>query len=162
GRFCRWVLIPTLGLWLLSIACISQVTAGELADNPPSFPDSNSRSLEAQFESLSESHRLLMEQLQRTLEQNEALSVRLNALEAGRPAQPVPPDDGASDAATSASAATANESQTPSSGPPPFDSTTDDNYSLKSLFDSFHSPPGGKKSKPWYDRLTIRGYSQIR
>jgi hypothetical protein len=32
---------------------------------------------------------------------------------------------------------------------------------LKSLFDSFHPPPDGK-GKHWYDKITIRGYSQFR
>jgi hypothetical protein len=35
------------------------------------------------------------------------------------------------------------------------------NYGLRSLFDSFHSQLGAK-SKPWYEKMTIRGYSQIR
>ena len=33
-------------------------------------------------------------------------------------------------------------------------------YGLKSLFDTFH-PQDGKKTH-WYDKITIRGYSQIR
>lgn len=32
---------------------------------------------------------------------------------------------------------------------------------LKSLFDSLHPPPDGK-GKHWYEKITIRGYSQIR
>ncbi|HVK12728.1 MAG TPA: porin [Gemmataceae bacterium] len=35
----------------------------------------------------------------------------------------------------------------------------DDNYGLKALFDSLH-PPG--KSKPWYEKLNVRGYTQFR
>jgi len=35
-----------------------------------------------------------------------------------------------------------------------------ESYGLKSLFDSFH-PQDGKKTH-WYDKITIRGYSQIR
>lgn len=37
----------------------------------------------------------------------------------------------------------------------------DDDYGLKSLFDSFH-PSGGAKGKHWYEKLTIRGYTQVR
>ncbi|MFM7143003.1 MAG: porin [Alphaproteobacteria bacterium] len=35
-----------------------------------------------------------------------------------------------------------------------------DRYGLKSLWDSLH--PQDHKGKPWYERLSIRGYSQIR
>ena len=37
----------------------------------------------------------------------------------------------------------------------------DDNYGFKSLFDTLHQPPTGKP-KPWYDKLSVRGYSQFR
>ena len=36
----------------------------------------------------------------------------------------------------------------------------DDDYGLKSLFDSLHAPGGG--GKKWYDKLSLRGYSQFR
>lgn len=36
----------------------------------------------------------------------------------------------------------------------------DDNYSLKTLFDSLH--PEGAKGKHWYEKLSIRGYTQVR
>jgi hypothetical protein len=36
----------------------------------------------------------------------------------------------------------------------------DDNYGLKSLFDSLH--PQGAKGKHWYEKLSIRGYTQFR
>ncbi len=36
-----------------------------------------------------------------------------------------------------------------------------DTGALKSLFDSFHPPPDGK-GKHWYDKISIRGYSQFR
>lgn len=36
---------------------------------------------------------------------------------------------------------------------------TDDSYGLKSLFDSLHQP--GKKAN-WYDKLSLRGYTQFR
>jgi hypothetical protein len=43
-----------------------------------------------------------------------------------------------------------------------FDSLHDtEPVGLKSLFDSFHPPPDGK-AKHWYDKITIRGYSQFR
>lgn len=35
-------------------------------------------------------------------------------------------------------------------------------FGLKSLFDSFHSPKSEGAAKHWYDKLTIRGYTQIR
>ncbi len=35
-----------------------------------------------------------------------------------------------------------------------------DDYGLKSLFDSLH--PAGSKGKHWYEKLTIRGYTQVR
>jgi hypothetical protein len=38
---------------------------------------------------------------------------------------------------------------------------TDENYGLKSLFDSLHQPSDGK-GKHWYEKLSVRGYSQIR
>jgi hypothetical protein len=37
----------------------------------------------------------------------------------------------------------------------------DDSFGLNSLFDSLHPPPDGK-SKHWYEKLSLRGYSQIR
>lgn len=37
---------------------------------------------------------------------------------------------------------------------------TDDNYGLKSLFDSLH--PAEKSKTKWYDKLSLRGYSQFR
>ena len=39
-------------------------------------------------------------------------------------------------------------------------STSDDDYGLKSLFDSLH--PAGAKGKHWYEKLSIRGYTQFR
>lgn len=36
----------------------------------------------------------------------------------------------------------------------------DDHYGFKSLFDSLH--PHGEKGKHWYEKLSIRGYSQFR
>lgn len=36
----------------------------------------------------------------------------------------------------------------------------DDNYGLKSLFDSLH--PEGAKGKHWYEKLSVRGYTQFR
>jgi len=36
----------------------------------------------------------------------------------------------------------------------------DDSYGFKSLFDSLH--PEGEKGKHWYEKLSIRGYSQFR
>ncbi|HVL15531.1 MAG TPA: porin, partial [Gemmata sp.] len=36
----------------------------------------------------------------------------------------------------------------------------DDNYGLKSLFDSLH--PQGEKGKHWYEKLSLRGYTQFR
>ncbi|HYH66949.1 MAG TPA: porin [Urbifossiella sp.] len=36
----------------------------------------------------------------------------------------------------------------------------DDDYGLKSLFDSLH--PSGKSKTKWYDKLAIRGYTQVR
>ena len=36
----------------------------------------------------------------------------------------------------------------------------DDNYGLKTLFDTLH--PAGAKGKHWYEKLSIRGYSQFR
>jgi hypothetical protein len=54
-----------------------------------------------------------------------------------------------------------------SSGPPRhfdkglFDSLHhDDDYGFKSLFDSLH--PEGRKSAPWYEKLSLRGYTQFR
>ncbi len=39
----------------------------------------------------------------------------------------------------------------------------DDNYGLKSLFDSLHpAPVKGAKSKGWYEKLSVRGYTQFR
>jgi hypothetical protein len=37
----------------------------------------------------------------------------------------------------------------------------DDNYGLKAVFDSLHPPPDGK-SKHWYEKLSLRGYTQFR
>jgi hypothetical protein len=37
----------------------------------------------------------------------------------------------------------------------------DEDYGLKSLFDSFHQP-GAAKGKHWYEKFSVRGYSQIR
>jgi hypothetical protein len=39
-------------------------------------------------------------------------------------------------------------------------SASEAEYSLKSLFDSVHTPSG--KSKHWYEKLSIRGYTQFR
>ncbi|MCZ2342399.1 MAG: OprO/OprP family phosphate-selective porin [Bacteroidales bacterium] len=36
----------------------------------------------------------------------------------------------------------------------------DDDYGFKSLFDTLHDP--NKKSKKWYEKLNLRGYSQVR
>ena len=37
---------------------------------------------------------------------------------------------------------------------------SNDDYGLKSLFDSLH--PEGHKGKPWYEKLSLRGYTQVR
>lgn len=45
--------------------------------------------------------------------------------------------------------------------PPPDSLHGDDDYGLKSLFDSLHRRRDGEKKK-WYDRLSVRGYTQFR
>jgi hypothetical protein len=36
----------------------------------------------------------------------------------------------------------------------------DEDYGLRSLFDSLH--PAGRKRTPWYEKLSLRGYTQVR
>jgi hypothetical protein len=45
--------------------------------------------------------------------------------------------------------------------PAPTAARDQDDYGLKSLFDSFHQPASGT-AKHWYDKLSIRGYAQFR
>jgi len=88
---------------------------------------------EDSIESLTESHRQLVEQLKQVLRLNEELSERLSSLE---------------------SKAKSDKTESKS----PLEAMSADR---EALFDSFHMPSIGK-SKPWYEKLSIRGYAQIR
>ena len=137
------------------------------ATEPTATEDSQfpiSGSLQDQLESLSESQRQLNETLNRVLHENESLTERLQALEAARSGNPVP-----GETIRSANLSQAVEPQFLEGTEPPsplFDSlhanspSGENDLGLKSLFDSLHSPHG--KSKPWYEKMSIRGYSQIR
>lgn len=58
---------------------------------------------------------------------------------------------------TSTATPTANATPTPSASVTP---AVESEYGIKSLFDSIHAPSG--KSRQWYEKLSIRGYTQFR
>ncbi len=77
-----------------------------------------------------------------------------SVLPVSAPPEGVPP-------ATAAPALMAEAQAKPTVPNPLYDSMhQDDNYGLKSLFDSLH--PQGAKGKHWYEKLSIRGYTQFR
>lgn len=151
-------------LIVLCLFCLSN----SYADEPPGSiePLAVSGSLESQVESLSRSQRALTEQLNSVLRENERLSQRLDGL---LPPSPIDADslEGPATPPLLSEAPASRLKDSRSDGgsasveipPGPFEG--DDQLCLKSLFDSFHRPITGKP-KPWYEKLTIRGYSQIR
>ncbi len=113
--------------------------------------------LETRLETLTESHRLLMQQFDRVLQENESLSERLDSLQSSMPAADTATNSFGVSPSDDADVAAEAEQL------PMYDSLNrDDDYGLKSLFDSFYRARAGKKSKPWYDRMTVRGYTQLR
>lgn len=140
--------------------------AGE--PNPSSASFSTGSRLESQVDELSESQRVLAEQLARVLRENEELSKRLDALLPPSPVGAESSRDGAlpsfvsqSPLETSGHSIAGDSGVPPVADIPPCSPPDDAAYSLKSLFDSLHSPAVGK-AKPWYEKMTIRGYTQVR
>lgn len=166
----------------------TRVWAQEVETASNSSTNTNSNRIDAQVQSLTSSQLELKEQLNRVLRQNEQLTRRLNALQHSAPAVPMSEDpgtvfnerlNGPEDEYTAtepgigeidtvlsmplngADTAVNRTELLPQSsagmaGPAPCD-----DYGLKTLFDSLHQPSSGK-SKPWYEKLSIRGYSQFR
>lgn len=122
----------------------------------PDVPPPNTDSVEARIESLTNTQRELREQLNQVLKENESLSERLNGLQSSAPAK-----ESADDAQSPSDIG--DDAPSDMSQKALYDTLSyDDNFGIKSLFDSFHVSRSGKKSKPWYERMTIRGYSQLR
>lgn len=149
---------------LLQLATCFSLLADEFPPSPAPLATFESIGLDPGIESLSESHRMA-EQLNRLQRENEFLSRRLDSLQSSMSQRElsdqflIPPSPGESSTMVGA-LQPVDAHQTGYAGL--YDSLhCDDNSGLKSLFDSLNSPLG-KKSKPWYEKMTIRGYSQIR
>lgn len=145
-------LAPTFCLLLLNLCALASDPFTEGAGPGPA------NSFEERLNEITESQRSLTERLNQVLDDNASLKRRLNAIQsASFTAQesdsdalvPPSPDDNSD---------ISNDAATPPSLPSVFG---DEDLCLKSLFDSFNSNHG-KKSKPWYEKFTVRGYSQIR
>lgn len=124
--------------------------------------------LATQVDEISESQRVLAEQLARVLRENDQLSQRLDALLPPAPAaaasvgeSDMPPLLSQSPTETPVDPAPLDSGVPSASGVSGCSAVGEPPYGLKSLFDSLHSPGVGK-SKPWYEKMTIRGYTQIR
>lgn len=125
-------------LFMLTVSLLSGlmfVSQGWAQDAVPDVPplESDEAPVHDQIESLSESYNQVLGRLQQLIEENEELSKRLSAVES----KPSKKDD------------EKKETFTPPS------------FALQALYDSFH-PLNAPKSKPWYEKLSIRGYSQFR
>lgn len=153
--------------WLVlqSLCYASMVIAGER--NPSGELNSTGGRLELQVEELSESQRVLAEQLARVLRENEQLSQRLESLLPPAPVSAASGDAALPSLVSQTQLTTNATSPADDSGVPPASDLSgcsvpgDATYSLKSLFDSLHSPVTGNR-KPWYEKMTIRGYTQVR
>lgn len=146
------------------VAIASSVSTGQDLPAPEPLHLFEPMSLEERVETLTEAHRNLREKLDRALKDNEALSERLNTLE-----PLLLRDEGANSNRSNSlsglpklSEGSEKPAKLKKDEVPSGDSGAVycSDYGLKSLFDSFNIP--GKKSKPWYEKMTIRGYSQIR
>ena len=151
-------------LFALTLTCLMSpfVTASDDTIPAPIFPVPDEVSIEERLNDLAQAHRRLLDRMEHVLEENARLSERIDTLQ-----HAVKTDAGGTDApivpllnetmADSTSAA-GHSSAEPWPLPPPCEETP---ITLKSLFDSFHNTHGAK-GKAWYEKMTIRGYSQIR
>ena len=118
---------------LLLIVGATCVTADEFLDSLAPAPSDDGSPITA-TESLSQNHDQVMQELSRLSKENETLSKRLKSLE-------------------DKSAKKSDSSDKP---PPPLPSCD-----TLAMYDSLHPFPDGK-GKHWYDKLSIRGYTQVR
>lgn len=128
-----WYCIALLTMASNSVACLRAAQDNELVVDVLPAPFDDAAAGEESIESLAESHRQLVEQLKDVLKSNEELSQRISSLES----------KGKSDKGESKSPLVAMSAD------------------REALFDSLNMPSLGK-SKPWYEKLSIRGYAQIR
>lgn len=155
---------------------VTAIRGADPLTQPDGVPASHFSDLNSRIESLSESQHELTNQLNRVLEINASLEQRLDQYE--RTLQPengviegtaimssLHPDSPLEGALLQYDSKIRNvnfDQNTISGQSDAVEHPAEDlSICTKSLFDSLHSP-SNRSTKKWYDKLSIRGYSQIR